>query len=89
MTLPVILAHARGSAADRAFWRAAMSGERATDSDLAHAIALLKSTDALADTVLRARQYARRATDALAIFPASKAKSALVEAAEFAVARAY
>jgi octaprenyl-diphosphate synthase len=89
MTLPVILAHARGSAADRAFWRAAMSGERATDSDLAHATALLKSTDALADTVLRARQYARRAADALAIFPASKAKSALVEAAEFAVARAY
>jgi octaprenyl-diphosphate synthase len=43
----------------------------------------------LADTIERARQYARRAIDALAIFPASKAKSALVEAAEFAVARVY
>jgi octaprenyl-diphosphate synthase len=89
MTLPVILAYARGSEADRAFWRAAMSGESATDSDLKKAIALLRSTDALPDTAERARQYARRAIDALAIFPASKAKSALTEAAEFAVARAY
>jgi octaprenyl-diphosphate synthase len=89
MTLPVILAYARGSEADRAFWRSAIGGERVSDADLAHAIALLKSTDALADTVERARHYARRAIDALAIFPASKAKSALTEAAEFAVARAY
>ena len=89
MTLPVILAYARGSDADRAFWRSAIGGERVSDEDLGHATALLKSTDALADTVERARQYARRAVDALAIFPASKAKAALIEAAEFAVARAY
>jgi octaprenyl-diphosphate synthase len=89
MTLPVILAYARGSESDRAFWRSAIGGERVSDDDLACAIALLKSTDALADTVERARQYGRRAVDALAMFPASKAKSALVEAAEFAVARAY
>jgi len=89
MTLPVILAYARGSEDDRDFWRSAISGRRASDEDLAHAIRLLRNTDALADTVERARQYARRAIDALAIFPASKAKSALVEAAEFAVSRAY
>jgi octaprenyl-diphosphate synthase len=89
MTLPVILAYARGSEDDRAFWRAAIGGDRTSDEDLAHATTLLRSTDALADTIERARQYARRAIDALAIFPASKAKSALVEAAEFAVARAY
>src|SRR4029079_17301243 len=41
MTLPVILAYARGSDPDRAFWRAAMSGERNGDDDLAHAIALM------------------------------------------------
>ena len=89
MTLPVILAYARGSEEDRDFWREAIGGERVSDDDLAHAIALLKSTDALADTIERARQYGRRAIDALAMFPASKAKSALAEAAEFAVARAY
>ena len=89
MTLPVILAYARGSHADRAFWRSAIGGERVSDADLAHAIRLLEQTEALTDTIERARQYGRRAIDALAIFPASKAKSALTEAAEFAVARAY
>jgi octaprenyl-diphosphate synthase len=89
MTLPVILAYARGSESDRAFWRSAMSGARVSDEDLIHATSLLRSTDALTDTIERARQYARRAIDGLAIFAPSKAKSALVEAAEFAVARAY
>jgi octaprenyl-diphosphate synthase len=89
MTLPVILAYARGTDSDRAFWRSAISGERVSDNDLEHAIALVESTGALADTVERARQYARRAVDALGMFPASKAKAALTEAAEFAVARAY
>ena len=89
MTLPVILAYARGSEKDRAFWRSAISGESVAEHDLANAIRLLTDTDALADTVERARQYGRRAIDALAIFPTSKAKSALIEAAEFAVARAY
>lgn len=89
MTLPVILAYARGGEQDRAFWRSAMSGSRVSDHDLAHAIDLLRSTDALSDTVERARQYGRRAIDALARYPGSKAKAALVDAAEFAVARAY
>jgi octaprenyl-diphosphate synthase len=89
MTLPVILAYARGSEQERTFWRSAIGGERVSDDDLDRAIRLLKDTDALADTIERARQYARRAIDALAILPASKAKAALAEAAEFAVARAY
>ena len=89
MTLPVILAYARDGDGDRAFWRAAIGGERTGDEDLAHATALLRASDALTDTIERARQYGRRAIDALAKFPASKAKAALVEAAEFAVARAY
>ncbi len=89
MTLPVILAYARGDEQDRAFWRAAIGGERVSDEDLDHAIGLLRKTDALADTIERARLYGRRAIDSLAIFPATKAKAALSEAAEFAVARAY
>ena len=89
MTLPVILAYARGSEADRSFWRAAIGGDRVSEADLGEAIALLRSTGALSDTIERARQYARRAIEALAMFPASKAKAALAEAAEFAVARAY
>ena len=89
MTLPIILAYARGSADERAFWQAAVSGERTSDEDLAQAIALLRGANAIDDTLERARLYARRALDAIAGFPNGKAKAALIEAVEFAVARAY
>ncbi len=89
MTLPVILCYARGSEADRGFWREAMAGERSSDDDLGQAIALMRATGALSDTIEHARHYGRRAIDALAGFPASKAKAALSEAVEFAIARAY
>jgi octaprenyl-diphosphate synthase len=89
VTLPVILAYARGSQEERSFWRAAMSGERSSDADLGDAIGLLRKCDALSETLERARQYGRRALDALAAFPAGKAKSALSEGVEFAISRAY
>jgi octaprenyl-diphosphate synthase len=89
VTLPVILAFARGGEAERRFWRDAMSGERASDADLAEARRLLAETDALGDTLQRARHYGQRAIDALGPFPPSRAKAAMVEAVEFAVSRAY
>jgi len=89
VTLPVILAHARGSAEDRTFWRDAMLGRRNSDEDLVHAVSLLRATGAIDDTLARARHYARLAIDALARFPANRARAALSEAAEFAVKRAY
>ena len=66
-----------------------MQGDRVADEDLAHATRLIFETGALSDTLERARHYGRRAIDALAMFPASRTKSALTEAVEFAVARAY
>jgi octaprenyl-diphosphate synthase len=89
VTLPVILAVARGSDADRAFWRDAIEGRRISDEDLAHATGLLRSTGAIDDTLARARHYGQRAIDALGPFPSGNAKSALVEAVEFAISRAY
>jgi len=89
VTLPVILSHARGDAAQKRFWREAMEGQRTSDEDLAHAISLLKLHGAIEDTIERARHYGRRAVDALDAFPAGKAKAALVEAVEFAISRAY
>ena len=89
VTLPVILAYARGSPEERAFWRAAMAGERSSDADLGTAIRLLRNSEALSETLERARQYGRRALDALAGFASGKAKSALSEAVEFAISRAY
>ena len=89
VTLPVILAHARGGEADRRFWKDAIEGRRVSDEDLAHANRLLRDTGAIDDTLGRARHYGQRAIDALGRFPTGVAKSALVEAVEFAIARAY
>jgi octaprenyl-diphosphate synthase len=89
VTLPVILAYARGSAADQMFWREAMEGRRVSDEDLAHATRLLRDSGAIDDTVERARLYGQRAIDALGRFPGGKAKAALTEAVEFAISRAY
>jgi octaprenyl-diphosphate synthase len=89
VTLPVILAYARGGEADRRFWQEAMEGSRTSDDDLSHAIRLLEASGALADTIDRARTYGQRAIDALGPFPAGQAKAALTEAVEFAIARAY
>jgi octaprenyl-diphosphate synthase len=89
VTLPVILAHARGDSDEREFWRQAMLGHRTSDDDLAYATQLLEKRDALADTLARARHYGQRAVDALGGFRPSQARAALTEAVAFAVARAY
>ena len=89
MTLPVILAYARGSDSERRFWQDAVAGFANSDEDLAQAIALIRRHDALADTRERARHFAQRACDALSIFPAGKARDALAETARFAVSRGY
>jgi octaprenyl-diphosphate synthase len=89
MTLPVILAYARGTAEERQFWQDAIAGFRTDDEDLAHAVALINRHDCVRATRERARLYAQRAIDAIAGFPAGEARSAMAEAAEFAVARRY
>ena len=89
MTLPVILAYARGSDDERAFWREAMSGKRTSDEDLAHAIALIARHDAVNDTRERAKHFANRAIDAISGFPANPARAAMIEAVQFAVARRF
>lgn len=89
MTLPVILAYSRGDEAERQFWREAISGQRNGPDELATAIRLIHRHDAVLATRERARHYAQRAIDAIAGFPASEAKAAMIEAAEFAVARRY
>ena len=89
MTLPVILAYARGTEEERQFWRDAVAGFANSDEDLARAVEIIHKHNAVEDTRERARLYAQRACDALAIFPDSEARRAMVEAARFAVTRGY
>jgi len=89
VTLPIILAHSRGSDDEKTFWRDAMMGRRVSDEDLVYAKQLLRQHNAINDTIERARHFGQRAIDAIAHFPAGDAKSSLIEAVEFAVARGY
>lgn len=89
MTLPVILAYARGDEEARGFWKEAIAGRRVADEDFAEAVRLVRASRAVDDTLARARHYGQRAIDALGGFASGAAKDAMIEAVEFAVARAY
>ncbi|MFS8037613.1 polyprenyl synthetase family protein [Xanthobacter sp. AM11] len=89
ITLPVLLAFRRGDAKERAFWQKCLERSEVSDADLDHAIGLLTRHRAISDTVERARHYGAISKDALALFPASKAKDALMEAVDFCLARAH
>lgn len=91
ITLPVILAFRRGDETERSFWRRVVEDldQAESGADLAQAQALMTRHGALDDTVKRARHYGDRARDALAIFPESPVKSALLEIVSFCIERAY
>ena len=89
MTLPVILAYARGDERQRQFWKEAVAGRRTSDDDFAQARQLIAGNDALISTRERARHFAQRAIDALSVFPSGRARAAMTEAAQFAVQRRY
>lgn len=89
VTLPVILAYARGDETARKFWQRAITGRANGEAELAEGIERLRATDAIADTMARARLYGSRAVDSLALLPPTAARSALIETVEFAIQRAY
>jgi octaprenyl-diphosphate synthase len=89
ITLPVVLAFRRGNDEERAFWKRTLERGEMGDGDLERAIGYMMKHGALDDTVQRARHYGAIARDALAIFPASDAKSALLDAVAFCIRRAH
>jgi octaprenyl-diphosphate synthase len=89
ITLPVVLCYRRGSDKDRSFWRRVLEKGEIAEGDLSHAIDLMRRHRAIDDTVERARHFGAVARDALAPFPESAHKTALLEAVDFCIARAY
>jgi octaprenyl-diphosphate synthase len=89
ITLPVLLAYARGSEPERAFWRRTLEELEQEPADLERAQALLAKHGAIAETLARADAYGGRARQNLAAFPASRAKSAMLDLVDFCVERAY
>jgi octaprenyl-diphosphate synthase len=89
ITLPIVLAFGRGSEEERRFWRRTLENSEQGTDDLARAIGLLERHGALADSLVRAARYGDLATDALAVFPASPAKQAMLDLVDFCIERAY
>ena len=89
ITLPVILAFLRGGAVDREFWKRTIEKLDQRDGDLEHAQILMERHHSVADTLERARHYGAMARDALGLFSDTPLKSALLEAVDFAIARAH
>jgi octaprenyl-diphosphate synthase len=89
ITLPVLLAFARGGEAERAFWRRTLERVEQTPEDLAHAQDLLNRCRAIDATLERAEAYGLRARQSLAAFPYGRAKQALLDLLDFCIARAY
>lgn len=89
ITLPIVLAFARGNDEERAFWRRTMEELDQNDGDIEHAMDLLEKHKALTDTIERARHFGAIARDALGVFPESDIKTALLDVVDFCIERAY
>jgi octaprenyl-diphosphate synthase len=88
ITLPVILAYRRGDDTERAFWKRTIAEGEIGDGDLDHAMGLMRKHKAIEATFERARTYGAMARDAMAIFPRSPEKDAMLEVIDFSIARA-
>ncbi|HFD15843.1 MAG TPA: polyprenyl synthetase family protein, partial [Rhodospirillales bacterium] len=89
ITLPILLAFARGSEAERDFWRRTLEELDQRPGDLERALEILRRRGALRETVERAAAYGERARRCLDIFPAGPARDALSDLVDFCVARAF
>ena len=89
VTLPAIIAFARGDESERAFWRRTLEDMEQREGDLDQAIALAAKHGAVADTLARAREYGGRARAALSAFPDGTEKGILTDLVDFCVERAF
>jgi octaprenyl-diphosphate synthase len=88
ITLPVLLAYQAGSAPDREFWHRTIEATEQNSADLDRALHLMGCCGAIGGTLGRARGFADAAKDALARFPNSTLRQALLDVADYTVSRA-
>ena len=87
ITLPILIAFARGDEKERRFWRRTLEDMDQRADDLGRAIRLIERHGGITETLSRARDYAGAAIDALSAFGDSDARRALSEAAAFVTER--
>ena len=89
LTLPVVLAIARATPKELAFWRRCLEELEQSEEDLAEAIRLCAHYDTLEESLALARRHRDEALNALSGFPAGPLRQALEEVATFTVDRGY
>jgi octaprenyl-diphosphate synthase len=87
VTLPVLVAYQSGTPAERHFWQRTIEASEQTEADLDRALELMGRHDAIRVTLDRAERFAREAQAALAIFPESPMRVAMMDVAEYTVRR--
>jgi len=89
LTLPVILAYQAGTREEKIFWERTMGELVQRPADFKKACRLIEKHGARAQTLAMAGSYCEKARKALQGFNLSPAKNAMLEAVNFAQARAY
>ena len=89
ITLPVLIAYRAGNAEEKAFWARTMSEHEQREGDLAQANTYLHSHNAISQALTTAKKYSEEAKEALAPLPASPARDAMFDLADFCIARAF
>ncbi len=87
ITLPVVLAYARGSEAERSFWRRTVVECEQAEGDFARAAQYMAAHGAFEATLEKAQSYANAARAALRGFADSTPKRALLAAVDVCVER--
>ena len=89
MTLPIILALADATPAERSLIEGALGNVEVPDETVARVVSILEKYDTLNRTVEKAHAHARAAREALRALPSSEMRTLLGDVAEFSVARAF
>ncbi len=88
ITMPVLAAYQAGNAEERRFWARTIETSEQTEDDLGQALALIGRSRAIEATIDRAARFADAAKVAIATFPDSPMRRALIEVADYTVSRA-
>ncbi|MFN4311920.1 MAG: polyprenyl synthetase family protein [Ferrovibrio sp.] len=89
ITLPVLLAFAKGNEAEKDFWRRVIERpEEQAEADWQQALAYMERHGAIQETLARARHYGQKAHQALGLFAPGAVRDAMAEAVDFAIERA-
>ncbi|MFO1039094.1 MAG: polyprenyl synthetase family protein [Geminicoccaceae bacterium] len=89
LTLPVIVAIAKADEEELKFWRRTLEDLEQEPDDLLRAQELLSRHRGIETTIERAEAYGDAARKALAGFPHSRARSAMLDLVDFCIERAY